>query len=311
MSEEFTELLSDLCDASSDVSVSALTDLSDLDDGDAGELAKRWAEIETDRRRWIVRELIDLAEDNVELNFNAVYLQSLDDGDAEIRRDSVRGLWEYEKPDVIPRLVSLMESDDDVAVRAEAAQALGRFVVANANGGLRDRHFEAIEEGLKRVLANAAESIDVLTRALESIGAHDAPWVRQGISEAYESGDRRLKTSAVHAMGRSCESRWLPLVIREMTSDEPEVRYEAAIAAGSLADEAAVPRLIELTGDEDEEVAQASVSALGEIGSVEARRVLQEIVDGESEALSEAAKAALAEIRFEENPLSFGRPNAL
>lgn len=311
MSEEFTKLLSDLRDASSDVSASALTDLSDLDDGEAGSLANRWPEIETGRRQWILRELIDLGEDNVELNFDRVYLQALSDDDAGVRRDSVRGLWEYERPDVIPRLVSLMEGDEDVAVRAEAAQALRHFVVATATGHLRDRHFEVIEEGVKRVLVNDTESIDVRTRALESIGAHDVAWVRQAISEAYESGDRRLKTSAVHAMGRSCESRWLALVTREMSNDEAEIRYEAAIAAGSLGGEAEVPRLVEMTGDEDGEVAQASVAALGEIGSVEARRALQEIVDGESEVLVEAAKAALADTGVEENPLSFGRPSAL
>ena len=123
----------------------------------------------------------------------------------------------------------------------------------------------------------------------------------------YESDNRRLKTSAVHAMGRSCESRWLPLVLHEMRNDEPELRYEAAMAAGSLADEAVVPRLVELTGDADEEVAQASVLALGGIGGVDARRALQEIAAGDSPALSEAASAALAEMRLEEDPLSSGR----
>jgi phage FluMu protein gp41 len=54
-------------------------------------------------------------------------------------------------------------------------------------------------------------------------------------------------------------------------------------------------------------VAQASVAALGEIGGVDSQRALQEIAEGDSAALSEAASAALAEIRFEKDPLSFGR----
>jgi HEAT repeat protein len=306
MSEEFTNLVNSLVDPSAKVAVSSLTDLSDLDEDEADDLAKSWSKIDTPRRAWVLHELIDLSEDNVELNFDKVYLLTLDDEDADVRRDSLRGLWEYDRPDLISRLTTLMESDDGVAVRAEAALSLGRFVSARANGDLRDRHFEAIEQSIRRVLAKPDETVDVRARALESIGAHDTAWVRQAISEAYESGDRHLKTSAVHAMGRSCESRWLPLVLHEMTNEEAELRYEAAIAAGSLADEAAVPRLVELTGDSDEEVAQASVAALGEIGGVDSKRALQEITEGDSSALSEAASAALVEIRFEDDPLSFG-----
>ncbi|MFQ5473579.1 MAG: HEAT repeat domain-containing protein, partial [Dehalococcoidia bacterium] len=279
----------------------------DLDDREACELAQVWPQIDAPRRAWVLRELIDLAEDNVEMNFDKVYFQGLGDDNADVRRDSVRGLWEYERPDLIPRLVALVESDDSIAVRAEAALSLGRFVVARANGRLRERHFEAIEQSIRRVLARSDESVDVLARALESIGAHDVAWVRQSISEAYESGDRRLKTSAVHAMGRSCERRWLPLILREMTNDEPELRYEAAIAAGSIGDEAAVCQLVELTGDEDVEVAQASILALGQIGGAEAKRALQEIAESDSPALSEAASAAMAEIQFAEDPLSFRR----
>lgn len=282
MSEEFTSLVNTLLDASAKVSVTNLTELSDLDDGEASDLAQNWPKIDAPRRAWVLHELIDLAEDNVELNFDKVYLWGLDDDDADVRKDSVRGLWEYEHPDLIPRLITLMETDDGVAVRAEAAQSLRRFVVARADGRLRDRYFEPIEQSIRRVLNNSDESVDVLARALESIGAYDTAWVRQAISEAYESDNRRLKTSAVHAMGRSCESRWLPLVLHEMRNDEPELRYEAVMAAGSLAEEAVVPRLVELTGDADEEVAQASVLALGEIGGVDARRALQEIAAGRS-----------------------------
>jgi HEAT repeat protein len=108
-------------------------------------------------------------------------------------------------------------------------------------------------------------------------------------------------------MGRSCESRWLPLVIREMNSDEAELRYEAAIAAGSIADETVVPHVVGLASDGDEEVAQASIFALGEVGGADARRALEEISQGESAAASEAAKAALEALQVEEDPLSFRR----
>ena len=50
-------------------------------------------------------------------------------------------------------------------------------------------------------------------RALESLGARSEPWVRDLIEEAYDSGDRRLQISAVHAMGTSADSQWLPSIL--------------------------------------------------------------------------------------------------
>ena len=39
--------------------------------------------------------------------------------------------------------------------------------------------------------------------------------------------------SAVHAMGRSADPDWLPTIIEEMHSDDSEMRFEAATAAGA------------------------------------------------------------------------------
>lgn len=306
MSEEFTKLLEELADPASDVKIASLTELSDVDDSEERELKERWHEIGMRRHRWLLRELIELAEDNVELNFDRVYFRGLEDDDPETRREAIRGLWEYDRPDLIDRLVAMMEGDESPGVRAEAALALGRYVMLFAHGNLRDRHFGAIEQGMRNVLENPTEVTEVRARVLEAIGAHNASWVRQAIRDAYESDIRRLKTSAIHAMGRSAEDRWLPLIIREMSSEEPELRYEAAIAAGGIGDESALPHLVRLAHDPDEEVSQASVISLGEIGGTQAKAALEELTSEPSEALREAAKSALAEIRFNEDPMAFG-----
>lgn len=306
MREEFTDVLDALLDAMSDVSLSGLADLTDLDDEEARELSKRWGEIGVARRRWMVRELTDLAEDNVELNFDRVYFGGLTDGDAEVRQESIRGLWEYERADLILPLLRMMDGDESAAVRAEAALALGRFVTAHEQGHLRDRHYEAIERSMRSALESETEVTEVRARVLESIGAHQSEWVQQAIRDAYESDVRRLKASSIHAMGRSVDERWMPLVIREMSSEEAELRYEAAVAAGAIGEMNALPHLRRLAQDPDEEVAHASIMAMGEIGGAEAKAALEELAAEPSEALREAAAAALAEIRFDEDPLAFG-----
>jgi HEAT repeat protein len=301
----FEEYLEALADSSQQLKIAELQRLSDPSPEQAQQFAARWPDIDVRRRRRILQELIELAEDTVELNFDAVLRHALKDDDGEARLAAVRGLWEYESPDLIDDLTAFTQEDDSAAVRAEAALALGRFVLLFETGHLRKRHFERVATALRRVIENAAEIEEVRARALESIGPYDADWVRQAVTQAYESGSHRLKVSAVHAMGRSAESRWLPLLQRELTSDEAELRYEAAVASGSLADEAAVPSLVPLAADPDDEVRAAAIAALGEIGGEAARRALDDLVDAPSEAASEAAAAALAEIDADNNPLGF------
>ena len=172
-------------------------------------------------------------------------------------------------------------------------------------GRLRENHYQRAEAGLRHAIEKTDEVEEVRARAIEAIGPRDVPWVRQVVREAYESGEHRLKVSAVHAMGRSCENRWLPLITKELSSDEAELRYEAAIAAGTIADESIVPQLLPLLTDEDSDAREAAIHALGEIGGSQARTALSAMLDSDSDAVREAAAAALTAIEFEEDPLGF------
>lgn len=302
---DFSEYLDELADGSKRLTMAKLQRLSALDSVQREELDRRWTTIDVRRRRRILQELVDLAEDNAELDFDAVFLRGLQDNNPDVRLESLRGLWEADSPDLIDSLIALMENEKNAAVRAEAALALGRFVLLAELGRLRERHFERVEAALRRVIENTSESREVRGRAIESIGAYDSAWVRQAIQNAYESGDLSLKVSAVHAMGRSAESRWLPLLVHELSAEDAEIRFEAAVAIGQVAEESAIPHLVPLLTDEDEEVRSAAVSALGEIGGERAKSALMEMLDSASSATREAAAAALAEIEFEEDPLGF------
>lgn len=302
---DFDEYLAELSDPAQRLRVSQLPRLSQLTPDQRSKLEALWRSMNVRRRRRLIHELSDLAEDNVELSFDAVFLIGVKDEDDDVRAESVRGLWENESQEIIDPLVSLLHHDRSVEVRREAALALGRFMMQAAEGRLRSRHFERVEAGLRTVVEDKNEIEEVRSRALEAAGAHDTAWVRQAVREAYESGDPTLKVSAVHAMGRSSEPRWLPLITRELTSDDAEMRYEAATAAGAIGEESAVHNLLPLLLDEDEEVREAATMALGEIGGTEAREALMLMLDSESKATRDAAAAALAEIEFEENPLGF------
>ena len=302
---DLSDYLRELADGSVRLQVASLTRLSGLTPEGLEAFAEAWPRIDVRRRRRIAQELVTLAEDNVELDFDAVFTRGLGDDDADVRLECVRGLWEHERPDIVDPLLHILADDEDAGVRAEAALALGRFVVLAEAGKLRDHYSQPIQGGLRRAIRDGEEVEEVRARALEAAGAHNAPWVRQAISEAYESDVLRLKVSSVHAMGRSCEDRWLPLVVKELASDEAELRYEAATACGGIGDERAIPDLIKLIVDPDEEVKAAAIHALGEIGGRQAREALTVLLDSESDAVRAAATEALAQLDFEEDPLSF------
>lgn len=304
---DFAEYLEGLAGGSKQLSISGLQRLSGMDPEEVLVFASAWPHIDVRRRRRIVQELIDLEEDTVELNFDAVFFHGLEDDDPDVRLQSIRGLWEHEGHDLIAPLLRLLDSDEGAQVRAEAALRLGHCVLLFEEGRLRERYFREIEAGLRQTLDNRKEIAEVRARALEAMSPHDQPWVRQAIREAFESDIRRMRTSAIYAMGRSCESSWLPLILRQLDSEESEIRYEAVVACGYLAEEQAVPNLVPLLTDPDDEVRRATATALGEIGGTDARAALTDLANRAEPALKEAALEALTQLDFEDDPLSIRR----
>lgn len=298
--------LEELRDSTRPLVVSKLVNLSNLSPEELAPLLGVWPTIAVDRRRRILNELAGLAEDNVELNFDEVFRAALADADSEVRKVAVRGLWEYMERDLIEPLVRLLHEDAEPAVRTESAMALGRFVLRAEFEELRPADAERVEKALRHTIDDAAEVAEVRARAVEALGARSVAWVRTIIQDAYDSPEQRLRVSGVHAMGRNCDPVWLPVLFRELASEDPEMRYEAAAACGSIGDEVSLPHLLPLIEDEDAEVQVAAIEALGAIGGRVAKRALERVVRDPREHVREAALAALAEADFNDAPLGFG-----
>lgn len=301
----FADYLKELGNPSRPLSTSKLVNLTKLAPSEKSVFLDIWSTIDVGRRRQIIDRLTELAEDNVELNFDEVFLAALNDPDPGVRVRAIRGLWEYEGPDLIDHLLGLLERDTDPGVRAEAALGLGRFVVLAEFDALRESDVQRVDAALRRVIADPLEAVEVRARAIEAVGARSEPWVPSIIRKAYDSRNHRLRVSALHAMGRSCDSRWLSILISELRNEDPEIRYEAAIALGEIGEEEAVPYLIELLEDDDAEVQEMAISALGEIGGRRARTALQHLTKHPSERIREAAATALEMIAFNDDPLGF------
>ncbi len=302
LSSTFDELL----DGAKELKPSDLEQLSGLLDDERDELRSRWAEIDPARRREIVAMLIDLADDNSELDFQAVYETALADEVAEVRERAVSGLWESEDRRTIPKLTGCLSGDANQRVRAAAALGLGHFAVLAVTGKLVERDVTRVYRSLMDALGNEDETVAVRRRALEAVAPFPAPEVDGWIRWAYESEQSELRESSLQAMGRRADPKALPTIYREMHSDDPAMRYEAANAAREIGETESVPYLAELVDDTDVEVALAAVLAIGTIGGTRSQKLLRGIAAAdEDEMVREAAAEALRLMDMDEVDYSF------
>jgi HEAT repeat protein len=305
MNSVLEKYLEDLKDVNSKLSLRGLQRLSGLFPEQVRVFRQEWPRIPAERRRRIVRALVELTEDNLELDFQEVFKVCLDDPDEDIRAEAISGLWEDESAETALVLIKKLQTDCSARVRAAAASALGTFTYLAMMDKLIPRVASAIKDALLATIYDEAEKLEVRRRAVEAISYICEEPVTSLIQWAYHHPDPKMRVSAVFAMGRNCDQRWLPAIKEQMASHNPEMRYEAARACGELESKECAPQLIALTRDPDPEVRVAAVISLGQVGGKLAKQALQKISESDDEALHEAAEQSLEELRFREDPLDF------
>ena len=298
------EIIASLANGNQALLSSRLAGLSDLSREELKLLDQVWEQIEPKRRRQIMHRLIELAEDDTSLSFDSLYKHRLRDSDEQVRVLAIEGLWENEDSSLIEHLIRLMKQDSSVDVQQAAATALGRFALLAEHQKLPPSDAFRLSQALFDTFGDREKPVVARCQALEAIAAFSLPQVEQSIISAYQSGNTKLKVSAIHAMGKNCDPRWLPVLCRELASNDTEVRFEAASACGELGEEGAVAELITLTDDTDTEVQLAAIQALGKIGGREAKEHLKKCLGHPSEVVCQVAAHALHEIEVIEEPLS-------
>jgi HEAT repeat protein len=301
---EFAEALANLGDTAQPLSNRLLAALSDLSSGELTSFNAAWTRLDPSRKRLMLSRLKEISEDNVAFDYAAILKHALADPDEKVRMEAIEGLWEDEEPSLIRSLINILEKDDSDAVRTASAVALGRFSVMAECRKIAEDNISRLSRPLLAVANNASEPLTLRRRALEAVAPLSQSEVTQAIWAAYRQEEPELKASALKAMGANCDLLWLPTVIQELGSDNPEIRYAAALAAGSLgASESSTP-LVELLSDLDPEVRLAAVQALGSIGGAEAKRALRHTLRHKDKSMRKAAEEALAEIEVFEEPFS-------
>ncbi len=298
MTQDFDALLQQLTDAGRPVRSIDLFALSDATRDRVTDFERSWKELEVDRRLELVNSMVEQAEANIHLNFHAVLRALLRDPDGRVRKLAIEGLWEDERTNLVLPLIALLRGDPVADVRATAAVSLGRYLLLGALGEIDAKPVREAEQALREAWFRSGEVNDVRRRALEGLACCELRGINEMIRSAYYDDDASMRQSALFAMGRTADSRWSKLVLAELNSYEPAMRFEAAQAAGEIGLKSAVARLVECIEDVDSAVREAAVIALGKIGGPNARRILKAVLRGDDEALAHAAEDALDELSF-------------
>lgn len=296
--------LDELADSGQAPEERELVQFSGLTQGEVQVLQRAWGRLSAEQRRQIVSRLVELAGASVQMDFTEVFRLCLQDPDEVVREQAVTGLWESEERTLVQPLIDLLKQDPSPHVRAAAAVGLGKFAALAEEGKILPRDGVRIREALLEAIRQPGEPEEVRCHALEGVAFfNNLPEVRELLQKFYESPRLPMRRSAVAGMGHHGDPAWLPIVLRELSSDDVTMRVRAATSCGYIGEEAAVPHLARVLRDDDFQVQISAVKALGNIGGRPAKRVLHECLRSGDEALQSAVEEALRLLELEEDPL--------
>jgi HEAT repeat protein len=149
-------------------------------------------------------------------------------------------------PDVVPALLGLLRTDNEILVRVVATEALGKMddpaVIPALIHALRD-------------------DVSVASRAAEALGWMGNPAL-QPLLRALEDADTATRRGAVWALRRQRAPQSVASLSNALADPDSSVRDNAAFALAGLGDRRAIAPSIRLLADPDWQVRGAAAEAL-------------------------------------------------
>jgi len=116
--DKFEQLLRRLATEDKPIPAARLSELSDLERGRLEALHRAWSELSPKRKRALIAQLGDLADEQIELTFEGINRFALEDPDDEVRRIAIENLWECQDPYLVAPLLKALGEDRSPGVRA-------------------------------------------------------------------------------------------------------------------------------------------------------------------------------------------------
>jgi HEAT repeat protein len=257
---------------------------SDLEPADLNQLINAWPHVSPGRKHSLLEDLEDLAESDTLTSFDDLARSLLTDADPEVRVRAVRLLWECEDVKLVPLYLDILNHDENLEVRAAAANALGQFIYLGELDKIPSELHHKIEDQLLETTTSIKNESLVRRRALESLGYSGRQEVIPLIEAAYGGKTPAWIASALFAIGRSSDDRWRKQVLSSLRSPDEDIRSEAIHAAGELELKSARPALLDVLEDaEDLETRHELIWALSRIGGEGVRAKLEELLEIEED----------------------------
>jgi hypothetical protein len=277
--DSLVALLQELMNDASVIRASLVYRLSDISDADLEQLKVMWSDLPVEQRQKLLSRLVQTSESNFETDFSKFGLFALQDDDSLVRTYAIGTLWTNDGRDVMLRLIDVLLADNDMDVKSAAAVALGKYVQMAEEGNLSNLDHANLKRVLLEVLETTPSGTPLYRRALESAAYLNAEEIMVIIDATRSSTDVALQATGIFAMGRSADLHWKKHVLTALVSSEPELRYEAARAAGELGLTDAVSKLETLVREDDSDIQEAAIWALGEIGGSKALGILNNLLE--------------------------------
>lgn len=262
---------------------------------------RAWNGLTGSARTDLLDRLVEEGDENLALDFTAVYQLGLNDPDPSVRARAYPLAAQEADDRLLDLYLRAAESDPDDEARVAAVDALGAFTLAAQIDDWPATIQERVQQTLRAALHAPNAGRRLRRAALLSLSYLTTPQVETEIRQAHLQPD--LRAAAVLAMGRNCQDMWLQDLRDEMAAQEPDLRLAAVEAAAEFEDERLVPDLITRVHDEEPDIQEEAVRALGIIGGRQARSALSELLHAKARSLQVAAREALAEMIAADDPL--------
>ncbi len=245
-------------------------------------------------------------------NYMPVLRHFLNDEEVEVRELALTGLWDYPRPEMIDLVCDKARNDPCQQVRSKAIVTLGRYIYEGdmadydfdwgamealmREDELPEKDFLRVKDFLLEIVEDEEQPLDSRRFAVEALSFLDQPEILDLVAEAYDHPDKRMKVSAIFAMGRNGNERWTEVIIKELDSPMQELQYEAVRAAGEAYLEEAAHKLKQLALSDDKELRLEAIWALGKTGGEGVEAFLESCAQEKDEDIREVAEAALEEM---------------
>jgi hypothetical protein len=205
--------------------------------------------------------------------------------------------------ELVDALLSVLSSGKgSERLRGRAAISLGPALEAADTEGfengseppISEATFRRLQRSLRELYLAAGTPQDVRRQILEACARAPQDWLPDAIRAAYSSSEQKWKLTGVFCM------RFVPgfeeQISEALESQNPNIHYQALVAAGNWGVKAAWPHIAALitSPGTPKDLLLAAIEAVPSICPQQAGEVLDDLIDSDDEDIADAVQEALA-----------------